>query len=344
MNDAMCRSRAIWHIATIAATVLATVTVSLLWLGRLAKPERWLLDGPWDDGRTFFEIATTGYSLARPESFRELVLYPLVLRVFAPLFGVWALFVVSVAASIATSVLMYLIARRWYVSGTAAFVFALVFSIARLPTFFVPAFTVHFPSMTLMTSIQGSEPLFLSLVLGSFLAFKGQRWALAFVLIGLATVTRVTGLLVAGAYCIWLLSRRRPFPALWGAVPVAFLALHFAYFAALTGDFLAFFRGHGAFYKEGTLTIPFMDLLRAFTTGYRRVWETRAGWIANYAYCIVALVFLARRDRLLFWMTAPSFLLFVSLNGWALHARYYVTLWAIPFAYLLWWAGPRQDS
>jgi hypothetical protein len=108
----------------------------------------------------------------------------------------------------------------------------------------------------------------------------------------------------------------------------------------ISGDFFAFFRGHGEFYSEGSLTLPFSDLVRAFTTDtYRELWETRVGWLVTYCFCIVALVYLVQRDKLLFWIAAPSFLLFISLNGWALHARYYVTLWPIPLAYALWFTA-----
>lgn len=330
-------SRAATHVLAIVVLVVMAASLSLAWLGTHESPALWLLDGPWDDGRAFYEIATLGYSPSRPELCRELGFYPLVVRALVPFLGVWSLFTVSLCSSIAASVLVYSIAKNWYLSETLAFVFALVFSVARLPTFLVPAFTMRFPPMTVLTSIQGSEPLFLVLTLASFFAFKHQKWAAAFFLIGLSSITRASGILIAGGYCVWLLSSRRLRPACWGMVPLAFLLSHFAYYEATVGDFFAFFGGHGAYYEQGTLTVPFSDVLAAFTGGYRPLWETRVGWVVIYLYCIIALVYLARRELLVFLTTAPSFLLFVSLKGWALHARYYVTLWGIPLAYFVWW-------
>ena len=52
-------------------------------------------------------------------------------------------------------------------------------------------------------------------------------------------------------------------------------------------------------------------------------------------YCIPGLILLFRRNRLLFWLTLPPYLLTVSLRGWSDLPRYYVVLWGINAAYYL---------
>ena len=161
-----------YHMLCIVLTVVVVASGSLLYLAKDHPPSAWLLDGPWDDGRAFYTIAQDGYTPSVPESFRELAFYPLILRIFIPSIGVYSLFLVSVVSAVACSLLIYVISRRWYLSPTASFVFAMIFSIARLPTFAIPYFTVGYPPMTVLTSIQGSESIYLALSLGSFVALK----------------------------------------------------------------------------------------------------------------------------------------------------------------------------
>jgi hypothetical protein len=119
---------------------------------------------------------------------------------------------VSAVASVAAVLLLYrLVAREFGEAvGKRAAVFMLIF-----PT----AYFLH---------IGYTESLFLALVLGSFLAARGDRWWLAGLLGGLAALTRVNGLilipaLAAEAWLQWTEQRRWRLAWGWiGLVAVGF--------------------------------------------------------------------------------------------------------------------------
>jgi len=323
------------HIALIIGFVILVVMTHFIALIFKYDMKSLLLDGSWDDGRTFYTIAVKGYPLDDISEYRELALYPIFISFLIPFFGVNSLLILSLCCSIINSLLIYLIVQRWYAPQKIAFYFAIIFSFARLPTFFVPYFTVGLPSMTILTSIQGSESLYLMLTLLSFYSFKKDHYIITFILIGLASITRITALLIAIGYIIETIFRKNWKYMIYIFIPVGFILAHFFYFFIHSGDFLAYFSGHDIYYPEGVITYPFHDIVRAYRGEYRHLWETLIGWTAIYIYNIVGLSILAKKSRILFLITAPKLLLFFCLNGWGLHARYFITLWAIPLSFVL---------
>ena len=90
-----------------------------------------------------------------------------------------------------------------------------------------------------------TESLFMALVLGSFLAARGERWDIAGLLGAFACLTRVNGLLLGPALALEALaqyrnSRRINYRWLWiGVVPLGFAAYLLLNYK-VTGDFFAF--------------------------------------------------------------------------------------------------------
>jgi Gpi18-like mannosyltransferase len=314
------------------------VAITLIYFFRMRAQFglKWvLLDATWDDGRTFYNIAKNGYRGLPISEYRELGFYPFVAGLLVPLFGVYSLLVVSLASAVANALLFYFILRKWYVSDRLALTSALILSIARNPVFFAQCLKWGLPPMTICTSIQGSESIYLTMVLAGFYFFKAERYVPSFVFIGLAGITRFTGVVLATGLVTELLIRKEWRKSLLGAIPYLLLLAHFIYYWFLSGDFLAFFHGHSAFYPGSTFTYPLHDLARALHGEYRALGETALGWMIIYLYCIMGLAILWIKDRALFLVTAPTFFLFICVNNWALHARYYETLFGIPFAFIL---------
>ncbi|MBI5545484.1 MAG: hypothetical protein HY901_16480 [Deltaproteobacteria bacterium] len=323
--------------AAIAAFVVA-VTLFFFFFLKSRHGLTWvLLDATWDDGRTFYRIATEGYRNLPLTEYRELGLYPLFLRLVHPIAGIYSLLVVSLGFSALNSVLFYLILRRWYASERVSFAAALVLSVARQPVFFMQFIKWQLPSMTICNSIQGSEGVYLFGLLAAFYLYKSERVPQAFLLVGLSSVTRMTGIIAAAGLWVDLVRRRQWRRSLWAAIPCAILASHFAYYAYLTGDFFVVFKAHHAFnHLEHAFTYPFADLFAALRGQYRELGEGSWGWVVIYGYCIGGLGILAiKREWALLLVTAPIFLLFLCLRDWSLHGRYYETLFGVPFAYAM---------
>jgi hypothetical protein len=302
-----------------------------------------LIDGTWDDGRTFYTIATQGYRGLPITEYRELGLYPLLVHLLHPVAGIYSLLIVSLTFSALGNVLVYFILRRWYAGEWLAFGAACVMAVARQPVFFMQFIKWQMPSMTICNAIQGSEGPYVAALLAAFYLYKADRLPWAFVCAGLASVTRMTGIVVAFGLYVDLLLRREWKRSFWALVSAAFLLAHFAYYWHLTGDFFVVFKAHHTYnHVESAFTWPFRDLLIALKGQYRELWEGPWGWVVIYAYCIAGLVILAlKRQRTLLLITAPVFVMFLCLQNWSLHGRYYETLFGIPFAYVMLIAGRR---
>src|SRR4051812_39949253 len=132
-------------------------------------------------------LATQGYQATGDSRFLLVYfpLYPWLIRIFGSVFGgpLLGAFFVSLLASIAAALLLDRLSRLDETESTShwALWFLLIF-----PT----SYFLH---------IGYTESLFLALVLGSFLAARRDRWALAGVLGFLAALTRFNGLVLIPA-------------------------------------------------------------------------------------------------------------------------------------------------
>ena len=296
--------------------------------------QRMILFNGWDDGETFFLIMSKGYGALPVREYRELPLYPLVARIFSVVTGkIYSLLVVSFLSSLVCCHLVFSIFRKWGCQVGASLGGALFFLFLRTPESVISLFPTHLPSMESLVAIQGSEPLFLLFVLLSYMEMLRERHPGASLSLVLASLTRLSGCFVAfGAFLHLVIKRDKR--ALWyGFSPLAILVVFFYYYL-LSGDFLAFFHGSRAFYPEAFLSWPFHDLIERIGGNLQNP-ALIAFYVIFHAWFIGGLFILWKRNRRLFWLTLPQYLVAICLKGWSHHVRYYIVLWGVNAAWCL---------
>jgi Gpi18-like mannosyltransferase len=185
------------------------------------------------DAMHYLRLAEKGY-ISAGEGSVSIVFYPLypwLVRVVAFVTQNYlaAAFVVSGIASIAAGLLLQRLARA---DESEA--------VARNSVWFLFIFPTSY-----FLHIGYTESLFLALILGSFLAARGNCWSIAGLLGACACLTRVNGLLLAPALALeawtqYRASRRINLRWLWiGVVPLGFVIYLLINYNA-TGDFFAF--------------------------------------------------------------------------------------------------------
>ncbi|HVF41505.1 MAG TPA: glycosyltransferase family 39 protein [Pyrinomonadaceae bacterium] len=234
-----------------AALVLGVKALVFLFAAQafaIAKNERpgslygWLsLWNRWDAPH-YLDIARMGYVSEGVES-RWIVFYPLYpwLVRAATLFvrdGLAAAFLVSTLASLAAALLLYRLARLDEEQ-----------TVARAAVFFMFVFPTSY-----FLHIGYTESLFLALALGTFLAARARRWALAGVLGALACMTRANGLalLPALAFEAWdeyrVSDRRVSARWLWALAPLSGFAVYLAINYAVKGHPFAFLKAQDEYW------------------------------------------------------------------------------------------------
>ncbi|CAA9570895.1 MAG: hypothetical protein AVDCRST_MAG18-1964 [uncultured Thermomicrobiales bacterium] len=165
------------------------------------------------DAPHYLSIARNGYQVTGEDRFFIVFypLYPLTVRVATALVSdqIVAAFLVSGVASIAAALLLWHLAR---LDGTAEFASRAVWFLLIFPT----AYFLH---------IGYTESLFIALALGTFLAARHDRWALAGMLGALACLTRINGLVLLPALAVEVLvqyraTRRFQVRWLWIVLPL----------------------------------------------------------------------------------------------------------------------------
>jgi hypothetical protein len=176
----------------------------------------------------------------------------------------------------------------------------------------------------------GSEPLFMALLLGAFLAARRKRWVLAALLAALATVVRPLGLFVLlgiGLTLVW----RRDFLKFAQAVGVG-LAVGLLYtlpLAKLFGDPLATVHSYVRPEWEGgwLFGIPFWAIIKG-TLIYPAPWTNLVltfGWIFLVVTAIVAMI--RGKDFRDYARSHPVEILFAVPYFWCL-LSYNYAFWA----------------
>ena len=197
-----------------------------------------LLFRHWD-GPNYLYVARTLYQIPVDHPFVSykttqayfachLPLYPLLIRLFSYLFDYpAAMLFVTLLSSAAATYLFYLLIKETEIVAQP-FWSAVLF-------LFLPIrwLTYH--------SLGATEPLFLALVFGSMLLWRREKYALAFLLVGLSSVTRIVGVLVGVAYFCTAIHQKR-----WKSIPLMAimplpLLLTFGFYAYQFGDFWAYF-------------------------------------------------------------------------------------------------------
>lgn len=239
-------------------------------------------------------------------------LYPLAVRLFSPLGWERALLAVSVLSSIAAVLLFYRLARDvWKV---------------RSPGFLSLVFLFFPPRWLLYRSVPASEPLFLALVLASLWYFEKARVGKASVLAGLASVTRLPGLMILPAYAALLLWRRRDRSIYWLSIIPAGFAAWLWYCAVRLGDVWAPLQPN---LEKAASMLPFDLLNRNFSWPQHYggeffillflvygigIWRLRE-FPVPFAYCafqFLFLAFLAEGDLSRYALTMAPFALILG--------------------------------
>jgi hypothetical protein len=213
------------------------------------------------DGPNYLEVAKTLYNVPEDHPFVEaettpayfachLPLYPLLIRLFAPLLGYGAamLFVTISAAALATLVFWRLLVELRCVQN---------------PWLSALAFTLLPARWIIYKSVGATEPLFLLCVFSSLLAYQRNRFGWALFFAGCCTLTRIVGVLMAVIFAIDLLRTRR-----WTRVPWLLLVGlpllgTFSFYSYQYGDFWAYLS-----WNSHLLSARPMSLFGAFEGDY----------------------------------------------------------------------------
>lgn len=276
------------------------------------------------DGPNYLTVAKTLYAVSpgnpllayvyTPAYYlTHLPLYPLCVRALAWVGGYEAaLLLVSMLASIAAVLLFYRLARDVWKLPSPGFL-SLVF-------LFLP------PRWLLYRSTGATESLSIALTLLSVYWFEKSRWGRASLFGGLATLTRISGLMLAPAYAVALAREKRWRAWPWLLLIPAGLFGYFLFCAIRFGDFFAYLRPHGE--KVAALR-PFGFLPTLFEKGLYHQVEFHILLFLVYA---VGTFRLRTRFPVLFWYGVFELLLLVlvSTEDWS---RYFLAM--APFSLIV---------
>jgi hypothetical protein len=264
-----------------------------------------------------------------------LPLYPILIRVLAPLFGgVGAGVLISNLALFAGLLLLHRLVRL-EISGEQGEIAAMASCAALLV----------FPSNLFLSAVY-AESLFLALSLGVFLAARRGRFAAAGALGALAALTRPFGLLlmVPMLWEWWVRYRRREagaWSALWALLIPAGLGAFMLYCRSLFGDPLALI--HRQQRWRGGLSGPWQAFVRWWEAGPTAHGSHGSTFeLAVAVLCLAGLLLMVRRLRASYTLyTAAAMALALGSTLWSF-SRLALTLF--PFFMLIGgsWAEGRR--
>jgi len=239
----------------VAAAVAGSFLVYAPFAGRMTEVYRF-----WD-GPDYLTVARTLYDV-RPDNpllayvrtptyfLVHLPVYPLLVRAFSFVGYLPALLLVSVLATCVATVLFYRLCRDVWKLASPGFL-TLVF-------LFLP------PRWLLYRSTGSTEAVYIAFTLAAIYFFERSRVGPASVAGMFATLTRIPGLMIAPAFAVVLLRRRRWREVLWLALIPAALAGYFLFCASRTGNFLEYFSQHR---DKISVVWPFAFLPELFRKG-----------------------------------------------------------------------------
>jgi hypothetical protein len=307
------RARARPEVLLVAAAVVGSFLVYAPFLTRMTEVYRfWDAPNYLTVARTFYDVRPDNPLLAyvhTPTYFlRHFPVYPLLVRGFS-FFGYQrAMLLVSVLATCAATLLFYRLCRDvWKLSS---------------PGFLTLVFLYLPPRWLLYRSTGSTEAVYIALTLASVFFLERSRVAGASVTGALATLTRISGLMIAPAFAVVLAGRRRLREILWLALIPAALAGYFLFCASKTGNFLEFFSQHG---EKMSVFLPFGFLPQLFRKGLYHQAEFHILLALVYAVGISRL----RPFPVIFWYCVfeLGLHLFISTEDWS---RYFLAM--APFA------------
>ena len=217
------------------------------------------------DSIFFLRVAEHGYDHVSRSATAFFPLYPAAVGVLGRIFfGHYLLagIVVSLAACLASFVLLYLIAETWL--GAEG---------ARRTVLYLAVFP-----MALFLQAVYSESLYLLLTLAAFWYAERKRFLAAGIIAGLALLTRPTAvaLLPALALLAWRLPNRRAALARLGAAPAMF-ALYPLLLWAQRGDPFAFLNAQGIWSRRLSPVGPLGGIWNGLRAGWAAVRQLASG-------------------------------------------------------------------
>lgn len=271
------------------------------------------------DGPNYLTIARTLYDV-RPDNpllayvhepryfLVHLPVYPLLVRTLSIVGYQQALLLVSVLATCAATILFYRLCRDvWKVAS---------------PGFLTLVFLFLPPRWLLYRSTGSTEAVYMAFTLAAIFFFERSKVGRASAAGVLATLTRISGLMIAPAFAVVLWRRRRFKELAWLALIPAALAVYFLFCAARTGNFFEYFSQHG---EKMAAFRPFGFLPELFRKGLYHQAEF---------HILLALVYAVGTSRLrpfptIFWYCVFELGLhvFISTEDWS---RYFLAM--APFA------------
>jgi hypothetical protein len=300
-------------IALAVLNIAATLAVYIPFVGKMDVIYRYL------DGPLYMYVAKMLYTMpaaANPFNLPEyyfachLALYPLTIRALSFVGYDRAMILSVIIASTLATVVFYQLLKEFKYS---------------VNPFWASVVFIFFPSRWLLYhSVGASEPLFILFILGSIYCYKKDRYAIAFALAGLATVTKIFGILMFASYLVLILYEKKYklLPLL--AIIPAFLAANFLVYQFTYGDFLAYFKWNGGFMKA----VPFMNFFDPASKGNTNNAELFMGFYIIY---IVGALRLWKKPEL-----ASFSLVYLAFTAFVNHpdvSRYLLP--AAPFALIV---------
>lgn len=249
------------------------------------------------DGPLYIYVAKTLYVMPVQTPFGlpgyyfacHLVLFPALIRLFSSMGYEQAMLFIVIASSTLAVLIFYMLVKEFKYS---------------IDPFWLSIVFIFFPSRWLLYhSIGASEPLFIMLVLASIYCLK-KDWAFAAcALAGLATITKIFGLLLFVSYAAYFIYKKQYRSLPYTLVIPAFLGLNFLIYQFVYGDFFAYFKYNGGFMT----LMPFMDFFSPALKG-----ETDLAELFMAMYIVYILGSLRLRKYPELFAVALPFALFMA--------------------------------
>jgi hypothetical protein len=219
----------------------------------------------------------------------HLALFPVLIRLFSSMGYQQAMLFIVIVSSTLAVLIFYMLVKEFKYS---------------VDPFWLSVVFIFFPSRWLLYhSIGAAEPLFIMLVLASLYCFK-KDWALAACLIaGLATITKIFGLLLFVSYVALFIYKKQYRRLPYALFIPAFLGVNFLIYQFIYGDFLAYFKWNGSFMS----IVPFMDF---FSSALKGQTDQAELFMAIYVLYILGALRLRKHPEL--FAVALPFALFMA--------------------------------
>ena len=286
------------EILLVALTVGGSFLVYLpFWSGMGTVYRAW-------DGPNYLTIAKTGYDV--PDNYailgyvyvesyflRHFPVYPALIRLFSFVGWQRSMLLVSILCAALAAILFYRLCRD-------------VWQLPQ-PLFLASVFLFFPPRWLYFRSTGSTEATYLLFVLAAVYLFEKDRVGWASAMGALATLTRIPGVLVAAAFGLVLLQRKRWRELPWLLLPPAALAGFFLYCWTRTGNFLEYFVQQGD--KAGAFR-PFGFMPHFFKIGLYHQVE----YFILLAFVYGIGISRIRKYETIFVYSALQFLLHVNMS------------------------------